>query len=84
MSKISLQRQMLQNVLKTKGMQWTKLFYSNRIIKNMQEVKRKVNTEESNSILQQIYNNFLIMGMNSLVIGQPIQEIPESTENSLI
>ena len=50
----------------------------------MQEVKRKVNTEESNSILQQIYNNFLIMGMNSLVIGQPIQEIPESTENSLI
>ena len=75
---------MLQIVKKTEGMSWTNLFYGNRIIKNMQEVKRKVNTEESNSILQHIYNNFLIMGMNSLIIGQPIQEIPETTENSLI
>ena len=50
----------------------------------MKEVKRKVITEETNSILQHIFNNFLIMDMNSLIIGEPIQEILEAKENSLI
>ena len=47
-------------------------------------VKRKIATEESNSNLQHIFNNFLAINLTSLIIGEQPSPVEEIEEGSII